>query len=371
MNAKRDTDGRAELSSLLPAPAQPELTADRHQLLRGHLMNEITDAARPVPAARRYRKLGWIAMPAMVGGLALALVLGTGGNGTTPGQAAAGATQPSAVQPDSAGQSGGAKAPVLNAVPASAVELLGQAAQAAAKKPADQVKDGQFVYVKTLVSGVEYSGPDGSVATVRPLHPREIWLSVDGSKPGLLVEQGHPAAGKDGKPGRPDGGLELPPVAHPSLDAPTYRFLEKLPTDADALLKQIREASGPGKSPEHADSLAFKMIGELLMEQITPPAVRSALYQAAAKIPGVTLTPDAADAAGRHGVAVGFAVGDSRIEWIVETGGYELLGVRQVLLKDGPLGKKGDAVAPSSVEVRAVVDKAGDVPGKPGDQGRS
>lgn len=371
MNAKRDTDERAELSSLLPAPAQPELTADRHQLLRGHLMNEITEAARPAEAARGYRKFGWIAMPAMVGGLALALVLGAGGNGTTPGSPQAGAPQSVALQPDSAGQSGGAKAPVLNAVPASAVELLGQAAQAAAKKPADQVKDGQFVYVKTLVSGVEYSGPDGSVATVRPLHPREVWLSVDGSKPGLLVEKGITGAAKDGNPGRPDGGTELHPVTHPSLGSPTYRFLEKLPTDADALLKRIREANGPGKSPEHADGLAFKMIGELLMEQITPPAVRSALYQAAAKIPGVTLTPDAADAAGRHGVAVGFAVGDSRIEWIVDPGSYELLGVRQVLLKDGPLGRKGDAVAPSSVEVRAVVDKAGDLPGKPGAQAQS
>ncbi len=47
--------------------------------------------------------------------------------------------------------------------------------------------------------------------------------------------------------------------------------------------KQIRDANGPRKSPEHADGTAFKMIGELPAEQITPRAVRSALHRAVAK----------------------------------------------------------------------------------------
>ncbi|MFF1838823.1 hypothetical protein ACFVXE_32225 [Streptomyces sp. NPDC058231] len=35
-----------------------------------------------------------------------------------------------------------------------------------------------------------------------------------------------------------------------------------------------------------------------------PPATASALYKAVARIPGITWIPDAADAAGRHGIGI-------------------------------------------------------------------
>ncbi len=71
-------------------------------------------------------------------------------------------------------------------------------------------------------------------------------------------------------------------------------------------------------------------------------------------------------------MAPGFEAGDgSRFEWTVDPDGCHLLGVWQVLVEDGPLGKKGDVVAPGSIEVRAVVDKAGDVPGRPQARARS
>lgn len=50
---------------------------------------------------------------------------------------------------------------------------------------------------------------------------------------------------------------------------------------------------------------AFITIGDLLRNTIAPPRVAAALYRAAALIPGVTLIPDATDAIGRPGVAVG------------------------------------------------------------------
>ncbi|MGW6917952.1 hypothetical protein ACWGB8_29670, partial [Kitasatospora sp. NPDC054939] len=75
----------AEAERLLPAPARPQLSADRHQLLRGHLMSEINRERTAAAAARPVRsRIGRIALPALVGGLALTLVL-TANGGEEPG----------------------------------------------------------------------------------------------------------------------------------------------------------------------------------------------------------------------------------------------------------------------------------------------
>ncbi len=68
-----------------------------------------------------------------------------------------------------------------------------------------------------------------------------------------------------------------------------------------AMINTAGQGHGPGPAAE-----AFTTIGDLLGESIAPPEVSAALYRAAALIPGVTVVPDAVDAAGRHGVAVAF-----------------------------------------------------------------
>ncbi|MFF2045811.1 CU044_5270 family protein [Kitasatospora sp. NPDC058170] len=335
---------RADLDRLLPAPARPELSADRHQLLRGHLMREIAEK----PVRNRRSRLGWVALPAMAGGLALAVVLSSGGGGTAP-------------QPPSAA----APAP-LNAAPVGAVQLLDRVAEVAAAKPVPQAGKGKFVYVDSLVafSGVNLATGEASVD--KP-HRRQIWLAVDGSEWGVLIEEGKglPSGAKGGKqPGEPeprtDGGIWLGPATKPSLNSPTYQYLAGLPTDAEALIKKIYdETKGMGQTP---DQEAFVTIGDLLREQIAPPAVSAALYRAAAKIPGVTTVDDVVDASGRHGVAVAKEEPSGvRTEWIFDAKSYEFLGERLVVTKEGSeFGKPGTVVGQTAVLGRAVVDKAGE-----------
>ncbi|MGW4897050.1 CU044_5270 family protein [Kitasatospora sp. NPDC004240] len=350
-------DEHAELGRLLPAPARPRLSADRHQLLRGHLMSEInTEHATTTAPVRRHRSLlGRVALPALVGGLALTLVLTAGGGeGTsTPRPGAAGA-------PASTAQ--------LDAAPVGAVRLLNQAADAAEHRAPVEVKPGQFVYVKSVGGFAGVNLATGEVDKAR-IHTREIWLSADGSQWGVLLEEGAAkggdkagAGGKGPRPGEPaprqDGGLWLEPAGSGSAHPGSYGYAAALPTDPDALLKKIKkDREGQGRNP---DQEAFVTIGDILREQIVPPAVSAALHRAAARIPGVELVPEAVDAAGRRGVAVARTEPDgTRTEWIFDGSSYDYLGERIVLTKDGELGKAGDVAGQTAVLARGATDRAG------------
>ncbi|MFF2953496.1 CU044_5270 family protein [Kitasatospora sp. NPDC057965] len=350
-------DERVELDRLVPGPARPELSADRHRLLRGHLMSEIRETK---PARARRGRLGWVAVPALAGGLALALVLSNGGTDGTP------APQQQAQQaPQQAQQQAGG---TLNAAPVGAVQLLTQAADTAAGKPDPKPGKQQFVYVDSLVAFSSLNMSTGE-SKVDPAHRRQIWLSVDGSQRGVLKEgreqDGKPNAPEKAKPGEPapraDGGMWLDPNPKPGLNAPTYAYLAALPTDPEALLKKIyAETKGMGPGP---DQEAFVTIGDLLREQIAPPAVSAALYRAAAKIPGVTVVDDSVDASGRHGVAVARVDGGIRTEWIFDPKTHEFLGERTVVAAEGnEFGKPGTVTGHSAILARTVVDQPGEEP---------
>ncbi|MGW2541155.1 CU044_5270 family protein [Kitasatospora sp. NPDC001574] len=341
---------RAELARLLPPPARPELSADRHRLLRGHLMSEIRETK---PARVRRGKLGWVAVPALAGGLALAVVLTAGGGEGSP-------QKQQQVQSRTTGDT------TLNAAPAAAVQLLTQVADTAAGKPDQKPGKNQFVYVDSLVSFATVNLATGE-STIDEPHRRQIWLSADGSQWGVLKEEGRSHETGERKPGdtrpapRTDGGEWVDPTTKPSLNAPTYAYLAGLPTDPDALLKKIyTETKGQGRTP---DQEAFTTIGDLLREQLAPPAVSAALYRAAAKIPGVTVVDDSVDASGRHGVAVAHVDGGVRSEWIFDPKTHEFLGERLVVVGEGSdLGKPGTVSGHSAVLGRTVTAQAGEEP---------
>ncbi|MDX2565317.1 CU044_5270 family protein [Streptomyces sp. TX20-6-3] len=313
---------RMEMAQLLQAPAERDLTGRRHQLLKDCLMREIqhASAATAAPRSRPSRKWALTAAPLAAGAIALGLLVG----------------------------GGGAQVPADNqAETAPASMLLDRIATVAASKTAPVVGDDQYIRITSTVAYSRQTD-QGPVMRLGKLHQRQVWLSADGSRHGLLRERGEECRLEAQ---RADPGTE------PSLNAPTHRYLESLPTSPDTLLKKIYdETKGGGSGP---DQEAFVTIGDLLREQFTPPKISAALYKAAAKIPGVTVVNDAADAAGRHGVAIARAHNGERTEWIFDTRTLEFLGERSVMLKDTAWAKKNQITATTAVLDRTVTNKPG------------
>ena len=184
-----------------------------------------------------------------------------------------------------------------------AVRLLTTAADAAARQPAPRVRDSQFMYIETTAAvPSDVLKELGAKPSPFPRHPHlklitsRVWVPV-GKSCHPVYKRGAPANGKTAV--RTYSGQKCAGIG--SLNDPTYRLLQTLPTNPHALLALIyRVERGHGPGP---DQEAFVTIGDLLRNTIAPPKVAAALYRAAALIPGVTLIPHATDAIGRRGVA--------------------------------------------------------------------
>ncbi|MFF1301193.1 CU044_5270 family protein, partial [Streptomyces sp. NPDC058296] len=325
----------------------PHLSLDRHLLLEEHLMNEIQPTApAPAPSRRPARRVLLIGVPvtaaALAGAFAFTVLAGPGGSGTT-------AATPPPVE-----------APVVPIEPGSTAQLASTVERIAAAASASKTPEpgpGQYIYIKSEVSSLLVSHTDAykSKTWVQPLHIREVWNSPDG-KQGWLDEPGY----------QPKGGITLNSDVERTLGNPSYDYLKTLPTDPDALLKKIyKETKGQGNSP---DQQAFTTVGDLLKEQLAPAKLNAALYQAAAKIPGVVVVDHAKDAAGREGIALAHVDqqrGD-RTEWIFDRKTYAYLGSRGVQVKQVDDIKPGTVLGCTAVLERAVVDAQKQRPGAHG-----
>ncbi|MFE6502762.1 CU044_5270 family protein [Kitasatospora sp. NPDC057738] len=360
-----EESGRRELAELLPPPAVPGLGADRQLLLREQVLRRAAASAEPpgrrsAPRAPFRRPARFrIAVPALACALAVAGVLAVdlGGAGTA-GR-------------DRTVAQGGA------AVTSEAARLLDRIALAAAAGPEQPtVGADRFVFIESRVAYAAQSAAGGPVA-LAPAHTRQVWLSADGSRPGLLREEGGPDTrlGEDGpvllldRPGaspRPDASRG----SGPSIGEPTHAYVASLPTDPDALLRLIREqtggagqaGAGRGGAGQDPDQRAFAAIGNLLAETWAPPRVSASLYRAAERIPGVTVVPSAGDAAGREGVAVARTAHGRQTQWVFDRTTYAFLGERTVLSEAGEAGPAGTVVGTSAVLVKGAVDRVGELP---------
>jgi hypothetical protein len=241
-----------------------------------------------------------------------------------------------------------------------AVRLLAKAADAAARQPTPHVRDGQFMYIETK-EAVTSTVPLELGATPPP-RPRRVhlklitsrvWVPV-GKSCGPAYKLGTSANGKTAI--QTFSGEKCQGIG--SLNDPTYRLLQALPTNPHALLALIyRVERGHGPGP---DQEAFVTIGDLLRNTIAPPKVAAALYRAAALIPGVTLIPHATDAVGRHGVAVGRigpgVDGGVREELIFSGATLQLIGERTVI------ARTGETTGATAIIDRAFVNHRGQIP---------
>ncbi|MFF9507415.1 CU044_5270 family protein [Streptomyces sp. NPDC014724] len=355
--SRRRTHHRSEetegpgLTALLPPPSVPGLDPDRELLLKEALLREAAIAeprgGLTPRASRPRRRLVRVMVPAVacalaVGGVVVVNLPDAPGHGTTavPGGRTPGTSK--------------------------AAQLLDHIALAAAGEKQPTVRADQFVYIESKVAFAG-QGAGGGKVTTPSAHTRQVWLSADGSRPGLLREEGEPDSSLGGDAPVYDldrrGATPRPRTAHKkgaSISDPTHAYVASLPTDPDALLKLIRdETHGQGQDP---DQRAFTAIGDLLAETWAPPQVGAALYKAAAKIPGVTVIDAATDAAGREGVAVARTAHGQQTQWVFDRTTYAFLGERTVLTESGDAGPAGTVVGTSAVLTRAAVDRTGETP---------
>ncbi|WP_409495461.1 CU044_5270 family protein [Amycolatopsis sp. cmx-11-12] len=176
------------------------------------------------------------------------------------------------------------------AATADPVAVLRGAAAAALKAPDTPPKPDQFIYTKT-------KQPDGE---------REAWISADGTHDGLIkMADGSffPLPGcRNGRAQAYKGEEPLKGVMEPCTPRPGYRA--DLPTDADAMFAHLN-ADNADHSGEKGDYNAMgKDVVALANETYLPPAVRAALFRAAAKVPGLRAVDHAKDGAGRPGVGI-------------------------------------------------------------------
>ncbi len=146
------------------------------------------------------------------------------------------------------------------------------------------------------------------------------------------------------------------------LGRPTYEWLQSLPTDPDDLLTEI-ESSIPllGSADLDRDQYVFTSIRDLVSEGLVPPRVAAALFEAATRIPGVTVDHSATDALGRHGIGISRADRTMRNVLVLDPDSYQVLGTRGYFVGPGP-----DMLAgATAVLERGVSDRVGERPSDP------
>ena len=362
-------DEISELRGLLPPPAAPELTAGRSQALRAHLAAEMArerHGAAPAPGydgpPRRRGSRPHSGRPhsaSQHSGGQHRRGPADGATGSWPGLPARSPLArrrqsavtvwmpggPGGAGPGGAGPGTGISAGSKSTAPGdalTAVTLLAKIADAAARQPQPKVSNSEFVYVRSEVSW-------GT-----PLHERQVWMSVASlcNPPGLLIEHGkrislgnQDAASQPTAPGFCGGGV----------NDPTYRFLQKLPTDPQALLNFIyHQIRGERWGSELAGE-EFTTIGDMIRESIVPPKTAAGRFRAAALIPGVRLVGHVTNAVGRPGIAVSFKGPGDRVasEWIFDPVTYQFIGERE------------GSNSQTAILQQAFVAHAGQLPGRP------
>ncbi|WP_405972519.1 CU044_5270 family protein [Streptomyces sp. NBC_00988] len=327
-----------ELAESLPAPGRPVLAQDRHRVLREHLMEHITrehetiheqsvTTATPPPSPAR-RRLVLVAAP-----LALAAVVGLG-----------------VVAVDSAqgGRHGTTAAGVTAADRQKATRLLDRIALAAADRPAVTARDDQFIYTKSQGSaaelGVDFSSPEElakhkgtfTAKAYKSAVRQEQWNSVDGRRDGLRK-----------------GVALADPSQKMTMDMKgtgylTFRQLQSLPTDPDALLKKFSADAGNVTAARRTE-VVVENLGAVIDEATLLPDLSAAIYRATAELPGVSVVDHVKDAAGREGVGLTFKGAPKGYAWVFDSSSLVYLGTTDAaLLGVGVADKTGEAPVSSS-----------------------
>jgi hypothetical protein len=261
-------------------------------------------------------------------------------------------------------------------VQSAAAEALRQAARVAAAEPTQAPPEpGQFVYTRTkaayLTTTVE--GQPAEAWSVLIPELRESWIGPDGSGR-VRVTNGKARflSAEERAAWRAAGSPRLATWAAGPSDTAFrpgrlyYLDVSRLPTDSEALREVLEARKIVGGPPGDAET--FTIIGDLLRETYVPPALRAALYEVAAGLPGIELLGRVEDAVGREGIGVAYTHEGQRKELIFDPETAALLGARDVLVGPPPAGlhvPAGTVIGYAAFLASGVVDSTSTVPAAP------
>ena len=290
----------------LPGPDSPEAISTYQQII---------GSARPKRKAARIR-IAVFATSGAVAALAVGLTLSSLPGGT-----------PSAAT--AVGHPNRSSGPAAVTAVLTAKQVLDTAAAAALSHPGAPPRPDQFVYTKV--------GDGGG-------HVAQTWLSVDGSRNGLMEGQGSNATttilgcvnGKrqmrlPGSNGKPYTGPAKPKAAVPP-DGPVVTvpctpqpaFFAAMPTTASAMPGYLAKTQGVRLNDIND---VAKVVEGMFQSDYLLPAQRAALYEFLATVPGLTLERSVKDISGRPGIGVGWSFMGSKAVLIFDPRTYTLLGM--------------------------------------------
>ncbi len=221
-----------------------------------------------------------------------------------------------------------------------AAAVLNHLALVAYDQPAPSVPGpGQFLYVNSTEAYTATIAIQPNSFTVLRPENRQIWIAANGSgrikesfgQPTFLSAHDRNVWEAAGRPTIPHGPTEMSFGPGGLANGPTN--LANLPTNPSALAAKIDSRKIESGPPGLAED--FTQVGDLLRETDASPALRSALYQVAARIPGVETLGTVADHSGRMGVGVAYVHNGLRHELIFDPRTSALLGEYYTVVSPG------------------------------------
>ncbi|MEV6878351.1 CU044_5270 family protein [Amycolatopsis sp. NPDC051128] len=370
MNTQQAPDERHEIALLrsildTPAPDNGSLARMRAKALR----------SMQAPPAPRYR--GRVVLVAasvtLVAGLGIAIAIAvqpTNGDSSFALPTSGGPVRP------------GNPAPLVGADTPAREALITLAAHTGDLRPL-AVRPGQFVYSHMRGQGMHGIpvGADGEAQVVSE-DETKAWFAADGlrtvrmematnlnARPWTDADARKLAGNGKSLPkphtqvypnpnGDPKEQLPVSEPKEPGVDHPTLSWVASLPTDPEQLLAVFRAAAGTNTKHD-ADYLTFKTAASFAAraDALLTPAVRTALYQAIALLPGIRRVPGQVDLTGRAGVAIGRDGDRFRSEIILDPVTSRVIGTRMVATAGADV-PAGTVIAWSSTD-QVVVDSVG------------
>lgn len=254
-------------------------------------------------------------------------------------------------------RSGSTTEPALAAGP-----LLEHLARVAAAQPAAVPEPGQYLYTaSSSLTGSDMVLPGGVYCQTVFRQYRQNWIATNGE--GMFREtdgpahnaSGHEPAACKAVPAQPGGASNT--WAAPGCLSISPIPLGHLPRDPAKLRARLLTGKVEGGPPGPAE--AFGQVGDLLRETDASPALRAALYRAAAGLSGVRSIGSVTDKLGRKGVGLAMDIQGSRHELIFSAATSALLSEQVVLVGHAPgvRAKPGTVLSWSAYTAGRVVDR--------------